>query len=405
VTVVEQASLNADLAEMLGNLAVSAPTERHVIDGITPQVVVAPADYGEVSQVLAYANARHLALTPLGGSVHAGLGNMPARYDIALETRRITGIVEFEPADLTITLRAGTTLGELRRLTENHNMMVPFDPEIPDRATVGGVLAANASGPGRSSLGQPRDFTIGMRVVTADGRLSRAGGRVVKNVAGYDLCKLYIGSLGTLAVIVEASLKTVPLPLKQIPLAFAFTEADPACRLVIDAIKQGLKVGSALVSRQDNHWRTQVHLAGTPEAVARSEFDIAAAASKAGGRQVQPDSEHPDRPSLIARLETLPPKVPALLADAATELPATRIGAQPWEGICRISGSEDALLAIQQLAQRHQASLLIECCGVDTKRALDVFGQPPNSFPLMRAVKEQFDPNRVLSPGRFLGRM
>lgn len=403
---VKQASLPTDLADIVGELAVASPNERHVIDGVSPQVAVAPADYDEARRLLAYANEHRLTVIPIGGHQHSTLGNVPERYDIALETRRLSGIVEFEPADLTITVRAGTTLGELRKMTAASNMMVPFDPAIPDAATVGGVLAANASGPARVSLGQPRDFTIGMRVVTADGRLTRAGGRVVKNVAGYDLCKLYIGSLGTLALIVEATFKTLPLPLKQLTLAFDFPEVGDACRVVNDAVRAGLKVQSALVAYDAGAWRLRVDLAGTPEAVARSEFDIAAAASASGAKQVAPPPATNNPSPFSVLLTTLPPRLPSLLAEAGEALPLARTEGQPWDGVCRVGlGDPSTLEVVRGLAARHGAGLVIERCPPELKRDIDVFGEPPASFALMQAIKREFDSNRVLSPGRFVGRL
>lgn len=387
-------------------MAVTSPNERHVVDGLSPQVAVAPADYEEACRVLAHANENRLAVIPVGGHQHSTLGNLPERYDIALETRRLSGIVEFEPADLTITVRAGTTLGELRKLTAAQNMMVPFDPAISDAATVGGVLAANVNGPAGVLLGQPRDFTIGMRVVTADGRLTRAGGRVVKNVAGYDLCKLYISSLGTLALIVEATFKTLPLPVKQLTLAFDFAEVANACRVVNDAVRAGLKVQSALVTHDMPAWRLRVDLAGTPDAVARSEFDIAAAASAAGAKQVAPPSAIRNPAPLSVCLTTLPPRLPALLAAAGDALLQTWIEGQPWDGVCRIGmGDAGTLEVVREVAAKHCAHLVIERCPPDLKRETDVFGEPPSSFALMQGVKREFDPNGVLSPGRFVGRL
>lgn len=403
---VKQASLASELAAIIGDEQVAPSSDAHAIGGLAPQTVAAPGDYDDVCRLLSYADEHRLAVIPLGGRQHATLGNVPTRYDIALNTRRLTGIVEFEPADLTITCRAGTTLGELRAATAASGLLVPFDPAIPDNATIGGVLAANVSGPARVSLGTPRDFTIGMRVVTADGRLTRAGGKVVKNVAGYDLCKLYIGSLGTLAVIVEATFKTVPLPQKQLSLAFDFAEPIAACRLVSDAVRSGLKVRSALLTHDMPLWRLRIDLAGTPEAVARSEFDIAAAASGLGAKQVAADHNATSASPVVVRIDTLPPRLSALLIDAAAALPLARIEAQPWDGVCRVGvGDATALAAVQRVAQSHNATCVIERCPSDVKRGIDVFGEQPTSFALMQSVKREFDPNGVLSPSRFVGRL
>ncbi len=388
---------------MLGELAVSVPNERHMVDGVPPQGVAAPADYDETRRLMEYANHRGLAVIPIGGGQHTGVGNLPERYDIALETRRISGIVEFEPADLTITVRAGMTLGELRKVTSEARMMVPFDPAIADRATVGGVLAANISGPARVHLGQPRDFTIGMRVVTADGRLSRAGGRVVKNVAGYDLCKLYIGSLGTLAVIVEATFKTVPIPAKRLALAFEFSAPGDACSAADKATRSGLKVESALVSRSEENWTLAVELAGTPQAVARSEFDIVATASAAGGKQSPPRPIPGEKYPTMVRLDVLPPRLPALLTDLSI---AAHVEAQPWDGVCRVGLDDPGTMeGIRKIAAARGATYVIERCLPELKRNIDVFGPQPGGFSLMQAIKREFDPNGILSPGRFVGRL
>lgn len=403
---VKQASLASELAAIIGDEHVAPASETHSVDGVAPEVVASPTTYDDVCRLLAYANEHRLAVVPLGGRQHAGLGNSPASYDIALDTRRLTGVVEFEPADLTITCRAGTTLRELRAATSASGLMVPFDPAIADEATIGGVLAANVSGPARVSLGTPRDFTIGMRVVTADGRLTRVGGKVVKNVAGYDLCKLYIGSLGTLAVIVEATFKTVPLPQKQLSLAFDFAEPIAACRLVSDAVRGGLKVRSALLTHDMPHWRLRIDITGTPEAVARSEFDIAAAASGLGAKQVAADHSAGSVSPVVVRIDTLPPRLSALLSDAAEALPLARIEAQPWDGVCRVGvGDSSATTVARALAARHGATCVMERCPTDAKREIDVFGEQPASFALMQSVKREFDPNGVLSPGRFVGRL
>lgn len=372
------------------------------VDGAIPQVVSAPGSYEDVCRLLTYANEHRLAVVPLGGRVHCGLGNVPARYNIAVDTRRLSGIAEFEPADLTITVQAGTTLGGLRAATAAHGLMVPFDPAIPDSATVGGVLAANVSGTARVSLGQLRDFTIGMRVVTADGRLARAGGRVVKNVAGYDLCKLYIGSLGTLAVIVEATFKTAPLPQKQLALAFNFGGPAAACRLVSDAVRAGLKVHSAVLTREALH----IGLAGTREAVARSEFDVSAAASELGAPAIAPPAVAEANEPVVARIDATPARLPLLLAEAADAFPRSSITAYPWDGTCRIGADNAGMIAdLRALAERYDALCVIERCPNEAKREIDVFGPPPDGFSLMWAIKREFDPGGVLSPGRFVGRL
>jgi glycolate oxidase FAD binding subunit len=434
--VVKQASLASDLASIVGRENTAPGTHDYAVDGLAPKSVVRPGTAGEVAGVIRYANANQLAVIPLGGRNHAGIGNLPERYDLALDVTRLDSVVEFEPADLTITCQAGITLGALRQATGAANMMVPFDPSLPDGATVGGVLAGALSGPSRMSFGAPRDFTIGMRVVTADGKLTRAGGKVVKNVAGYDLCKLYIGSLGTLGVIVEASFKTVPLPQAEQRLEFDFDGPAAACALVSRAASAGLGIRATLLIREPDRWRLHVALAGMSAAVQRSARDLEAwhtaaslpspAVRRGGGEgpgvrapaplpgnaipesQRNPTLDSAKRTSdspLVARLSVLPSKLPALLAAAAS---LGAVEGQPANGVCRLSLPEataEVIAEVRALAASLGAACLIERCSPDLKRDIDVFGDAPPSLSLMRAIKAEFDPNGVLSPGRFVGKI
>ena len=405
---VKQASLAWDLASIVGPENAAPGTPAYAVDGLAPKSVVRPRAYEEVCGVIRYANAGRLAVIPLGGHLHAALGNLPERYDLALDVSRLNQVVEFEPADLTITCQAGITLGALRQATGAAGMVVPFDPALPNGATVGGVLASAVTGPARMSLGAPRDFTIGLRVVTADGRLTRAGGKVVKNVAGYDLCKLYIGSLGSLGVIVEATFKTVPLPKSERLLAFEFNDPASACALVSRAVHAGLAVRSASLVREAGRWRLDPSLAGMAAAVERSVRDL----DKWSGQEALPTpagaGEGPGLgvpAPLIAKLSVLPNRLSALVAEAPTH---AGIQAHPATGLCRLSFPEataEEIAQVRALAARFGGTCIIERCPPDLKRGIDVFGDAPPSLALMRAVKAEFDPNRVLSPGRFVGRL
>jgi glycolate oxidase FAD binding subunit len=411
--VVKQASLASDLASIVRRENVAPGTPEYAVDGLAPKSVVRPGTPDEVAGVMGYTNAGRLALIPFGGRLHAGLGNLPERFDLALDASRLNQVVEFEPADLTITCQAGITLGALRDATGAAGMVVPFDPSLPDGATVGGVLATALSGPARMSLGAPRDFTIGLRVVTADGKLTRAGGKVVKNVAGYDLCKLYIGSLGTLGVIVEATFKTVPLPKAEQLLAFAFADPASACALVSRAVHAGLAVRSASLRREASGWLLDLVLAGMEPAVRRSEKDLQAWIGQADPprrttlrRRAVPvvQGPSPDQP-LSARLNVLPSHLPALLAQAPSD---AGIEAHPATGLCRLSLPEttaETITKARAIAARFGGTCVIERCPPGLKREIDVFGDAPPSLSLMRAMKTEFDPNRVLSPGRFVGKI
>ena len=395
----KQAPLMSALSAVTAGVSVGSSA--YAVDEIEPEVVVRPQTYEEAAAVVHYANDCRLAVIPLGARTHADLGNVPAWYDIALDLSRLNAIVEFEPADLTIACQAGVTLGALRSTTSDAGMMVAFDPAIPDEATVGGVLAANVWGAARIQLGAPRDFTIGLRVVTADGRLTRAGGKVVKNVAGYDLCKLYISSLGTLGVIVEATLKALPVPPAEASLSFAVSDCTTACRVAGDAYRAGLAMRSAAIAPQDSGWRLDVALAGSNAGVERSREELQAlVGSPPTDTPAASESESP----LVARLTVLPSRLPSLVVRLGAF--AGRVQAYPLLGTCRFAFDDQAAVpALQAIARESSGACILERCPAVVKAQLDVFGEAPPGLTLMRAIKNEFDPNGVLSPGRMAGKI
>src|SRR6266508_1269310 len=187
-------------------------TDGYEIDELRPSAVALPADVEEVAALLRLASARGWAVAPRGGGTMIEQGNPPARLDLVLDLTRLDHVIEHRPRDLTVTVAAGITVGALQEELAKQGQMLALDPPLAGRATVGGVLAGNAWGPRRQRYGTARDLLIGSRTVLADGTRVRSGGKVVKNVAGYDLNRLFIGSAGTLAVLVEATFKVVPIP-------------------------------------------------------------------------------------------------------------------------------------------------------------------------------------------------
>src|SRR6185295_5876810 len=185
------------------------------VDGVRPGYVCTPGSVDEVSEAIEAASQIVASVIPWGGGTRMTLGFPPRAGSLVLQTERLNEIVEYEPADLTVTVQAGMRLAALQARLGAEGQMLALDPAAADRATIGGLIAANASGPLRLVYGTARDLVIGTRVVNADGVISKAGGRVVKNVAGYDLNKLYVGSLGTVGVVVELSFKLHPLPQAQ----------------------------------------------------------------------------------------------------------------------------------------------------------------------------------------------
>src|SRR5919202_2765316 len=207
------------------------------IDGFSPAETVSPATAEEVAAALKAADDAGQAVAPVGGGTQLDLGMPPRRLDRIIETTGLDRVVEYEPADLTVTVEAGLRFADLQKTLSEQGQMLAFDPPAAPEATIGGLVATNASGPLRFAHGSARDLVIGTRVANPDGALTRAGGRVVKNVAGYDLNKLYVGGLGTLGVIVELSFKLAPIPPASATVVGSFGSKDlDALRTCVSAV-------------------------------------------------------------------------------------------------------------------------------------------------------------------------
>ena len=249
-----------------------SPEVTYAVDGLSPRIVVMPATPHEVAAVLETANASGAAVLPRGGGTQTALGMPPQRYDVALDLKRLNGVVEYEPADLTVTVEAGMRLSELQKLLGEKGQWLPLDPPLPDEATIGGVLATNVSGPARLRYGSSRDLVIGMTVALASGEVVKSGGRVVKNVAGYDLAKLHIGALGTLGVIVQAVFKVAPLPVQDVAVMVP-GDLEALGRLADALIDARLALLGLVLSKGagETRWTLAARFAGGAAAVQRSQ--------------------------------------------------------------------------------------------------------------------------------------
>ena len=185
----------------------------YAVDGLTPEAVARPEDRDVVSRVMEWASRTGTSVAPWGGGTQQCLGNIPTRLDLVLDLSRCGRVLDFQPEDLTVTVEAGIALEALQERLSQGGKHLSVEAPRPAKATIGGILAAGTTGPQRFAYGTPRDWLIGVGMVGAGGDETKAGGRVVKNVTGYDLNKLYTGSLGTLGVIVEATFKLSPAPL------------------------------------------------------------------------------------------------------------------------------------------------------------------------------------------------
>ena len=443
-------NITQQLSTLLGPEAV-LPTDGYAIDGIAPQAVARPADRQGVAELLRWASANGVTVFPWGGGVFTGLGNTPTRVDVVLDLSRLNRVVDYQPADLTVTAEAGITLESLRRELAQGEKYVPLEAPLSNRATVGGILATGYSGPTRYSYGLPRDWLIGISVVGTDGVETKAGGRVVKNVTGYDLNKLYTGSLGTLGVIVEASFKLAPVPDTWAGVTAAFPSmaaAVAASRALVAQVyaPQGLQVVTADVGRklgldlpEDSGALTLGFVAGRPRAVARRLDESARLLGESGATHVETLDE-PSARNLLAGLTdlpwndadppelavkvTLPPNNVAMLLEDLGGDGGSRqewsIIADPGFGVVQLMQwasshavglDASAIMTDIDSVRRAAASLggaaVVESCPLDAKAGIDVWAGAagPGELEIMRRIKGNFDPSEVLNPGRFVGRM
>lgn len=399
------------------------------IDQLGPLPAARPASVAELGEMVRSSPAVY----PLGGRTALGLGLPPARPGVALDLTALTQVIDYPARDMTITVQAGVRLAELRRVLASEGQRLPIDVASPEAATLGGALATNASGPRRQGAGTLRDYVIGISTVNDAGVETKAGGRVVKNVAGYDLCKLHIGALGTLGIITQVTLKVRPAPEAEALVAAGCdgaalpglldalhgTRTRPMCLDVINAraaawVRQ--HTGLALPRRP---WVVVVGFEDSEAAVqwqvgqVIKELVAAGVAAEAmAGASASPlwqaltELTAPPEATLTLKAAALPGRIAAwcVAADGAGE---ALVAAQAGSGVARAhlvgeTSLEAARALVGQLSLSPPGHLTLPRCPVAWKRELPVWGAPRGDAWLMRRVKEQLDPRNVFNPGRFL---
>ena len=397
------------------------------IDGITPAVVVTPEDVTGVGRCLSEAHKSHLAVVPWGSGRGQALGNTLRSYDVALSLRRLDRIVAHVPEDMTVTVEGGVTVAQLASALAAHGQFLPLRPADGSDCTIGGLLATNDQGMLRHAFGTARDWLIGITLVRADGIVARSGGRVVKNVAGYDIGKLLIGSLGTLGVIAEATFKVAPLPAAGVAFATAFASPHAAAMFLLAARDESLALHAAeLLSPAvaesvigSRRWSVLLKIAGGSGAVERTLRDVRELADALRG-DVADLAEHDAAAAwercmtpggLALRCALLPSQV-ADAVDALAELDAEGlISATLGAGVVRIryprvpEASARRIDDVRAVVARLGGSAVVERAPASVKAGIDVFGPSRRDFAIMRRLKDAFDPEGLLAPGRFLGRL
>jgi glycolate oxidase FAD binding subunit len=390
-----------------------------MVCGVVPELFVEPADESELGRVLEYANRAEMLVCPRGGGTKLDWGTAPRAIDLMISLAKFHRILEYAPGDMTVTVGAGITIAQLQSALCQNRQRLALDCLWPERATVGGVIATNDSGALRVRYGSIRDLIIGITVILPDGTVATSGGKVVKNVAGYDLPKLMSGALGTLGIISRAVFRLHPLAEKSRTLSFSFLDCERANDFMF-AIADSVLVPTGLQMRTaaDGNVAVDVRLDGIAAGVAAQTETVCKLAgvvcpSEPDGDPWQTREElWRVASSAICKLSMLPAQLSstaefvrkALARNAdwallmhSTGLAWLRIDASDFAQIASFISSLRAFLA----PAGGTAVLLKGSAGLRQK--IDIWGATGNTLPLMKRIKEQFDPRGILNRGRFVG--
>ena len=444
------------LREMIGEAHVIQDPDQlkaYAIDGKKPKVVVTPATIDEVSRVVAYASQEHRAIVPRGNGSKMKMGGIPKKMDIVLSTRRLNRITDRDCENLTLSAESGLTLGEVQQglAKVGKGYFLPLDPPFTDQATLGGIVATNSSGPKRLLYGSARDMMIGAKAVFPNGDIVVSGGKTVKNVSGYDMCKLLIGSYGTLGILCEMTFKLLPLPEKEATLGLSFAALEDADDFVRELrggqlipssieILNGLavqKMKSSISMPPNGNYLVAVGLEGVAESIDRQVSEMSEMGKKHGTLEaVTLDAEKHQAfwvalRDFSSRLTDEDSNVISMKSNFLISKCGDVLGS--YEKIARGLGIHCAFIShagngilyshvlpgksirskvdsfvelIEKLtaeAAKNGGGLVVESSPPSIKKKVDVWGQSRSDYLVVRRLKEQIDPAGILNIGRFVG--
>ena len=420
------AALRDELQRIVGESGIlpDAQIANYTIDGLTPKAVVLPASVWEIQDVLRFAAAQHLSVIPAGSGSKLQSGNPPEKVDIVLAMTRINEVVEYEPADLTVTVEAGIQLTALQEKLADNGQFLPLNPPYASRCTLGGIVAANASGSLRLRYGTARNLVLGLRVVHASGTVVKSGGKVVKNVAGYDVNKLYIGSFGTLGILTEMTLKLSPIPARQALLTAQFQDMQAAAKTGLSIVgSQTLPDFVNLLVNSEHAGPTLVTgFGGDAETVtwqleqARRimELNSAIGVKEVEGESCQKlndairafaESENESR-TVIVQVNLKRTDIAEFAENVLTnnaEMLALLGSGVLYLKMEQVERLAETLATLRERVVAAHGSLIIESAPPELKQQLDVWGPvAPRARNLMQQLKARFDERNLLNPGRFV---
>jgi glycolate oxidase FAD binding subunit len=385
------------------------------IDGVVPQQIVEPADASELAAALQAASRDRRITVLRGAGTKLGWGRTPSSIDRLVSTAKLNSLLVHRHGDMTATVHAGMSLAALNRKLARHGQWLPID-SVFDAATIGGIVAANDSGPVRHRFGTPRDLLIGLTFALTDGRIVKAGGHVVKNVAGYDLGKLVSGSFGSFGAIVDATFKLLPIPQASATLDAAYEDGEAMARAVMQVSTSQLEPMAFDVMLDGGQYRLRLLFASSPAAVSAQVESAQRLLAKPSSvitdeREMEIWTEQTRSPwagtGAVIRFGWLPAKlaeVTTLMHDvqqiAGPVVMAGRVGT--GAGLMRVDADARTQVAVVERlrASTWVGNVAVLRASAELKQQIDVWGPPLSASNATRALKQMFDPAGVLNAGR-----
>jgi glycolate oxidase FAD binding subunit len=411
--------LTEDLRRIVGPEMVHEATEGDAVEGVEPEFVVEPGSVEEVSGVMKLAAREGLAVAPRGGGTKMHIGDPPRRLDLIVSTARMNEVLEHTPGDQIVRLQAGVKLEDLQKYVSSSDQMLAIDPP-ESGATVGGTVAANSSGPRRYRYGTIRDLIIGITVVLHDGTVAKAGGKVVKNVAGYDLSKLFTGSLGTLGIIATANFRLHPRPEASRTVAVEVTEPQQAQAAAQAIVHSQVEATAVELHYGENEKLLAVLLESISGGI-DAKAETASFLLKQYGEVRTLSQEEADRlgsltsPQVVMKIGAPPVDLAAVLESVlgAVErkgLAHPRITGHAGTGVTLVGLSEETedgaagfVEEMREIWVRRGGSVTLQRAPLTLKQRVSTWDNGGDYLGLVRRVKEKFDPRGGMNPGRFLG--
>ena len=421
----------------------------YAIGGKTPAAAISVESAEQIAEIVKFAVGEKLAVVVCGARTKLDMGAPPRQYDLALDMTRLDRVIAYDPGDMTLSVEPGIPLRRIQSTLAEHRQFLPLVVPFMDRATAGGTIASGVDSPLRQFYGTARDYVLGIEFVTGDGAATKSGGRVVKNVSGYDLHKLMIGALGTLGVLTRLNFRTFPLPAATRAIVATFDDAaraiqlrhavadSPLRPLVLEIVSPG---AAELLARKDvpagRRWSVIASFAGTAKALERSAGEVGKMAERIGATSFAISEGELSLAALdrtsefscaalasapaatIFKLSVLPTKMTAIIDSAARAADAAQLR---WAVNARGVGvvyfallpageNEDELSRVSRATKEILArcaaldgNVTIPWCPAEWKGTLPIWGPERGDLGPMRALKKVFDPHGVLAPGRFMG--